>query len=71
MIFIERPISAGLLALAVVAVVIAVIPAVSRKRDVVFQEEDERVLQLGDEQAEEATMIGFASPARSGSCSAQ
>ena len=40
MIFIERPISAGLLALAVVAVAIAVIPAVSRKRDVVFQEED-------------------------------
>jgi TctA family transporter len=39
-IFIERPISAGLLALAVVAVAIAVVPAVSRKRDVVFQEED-------------------------------
>jgi putative tricarboxylic transport membrane protein len=40
MVFLERPISAGLLALAVAAVVVAVLPAVSRKRDEVFQEED-------------------------------
>lgn len=40
MVFIERPISAGLLLAALVAVVIAVIPSVRRKREEVFQEED-------------------------------
>ena len=40
MIFLERPISATLLALAVLAVVVAVLPAVRRKRDEVFVEED-------------------------------
>ena len=40
MIFIERPISATLLALAVLAIVISVLPAIRRKRDEVFVEED-------------------------------
>jgi TctA family transporter len=40
MIFLERPISATLLALALAAVVIAVLPTVRRKRDEVFVEED-------------------------------
>ncbi|MEO3433074.1 tripartite tricarboxylate transporter permease [Inquilinus sp. CAU 1745] len=40
MVFLERPISAGLLALAVIAVIVAVIPAVRAKREEVFQEED-------------------------------
>lgn len=40
MIFIQRPISATLLALAVAALVISVLPAVRRKRDEVFVEED-------------------------------
>jgi TctA family transporter len=40
MIFIERPISATLLALAVLAVVISVLPAIRRKRAEVFVEED-------------------------------
>ncbi|MEH6719754.1 MAG: tripartite tricarboxylate transporter permease [Aurantimonas endophytica] len=40
MIFIERPISAGLLAVAVLAVVIALLPSIRRKRDEVFVEED-------------------------------
>ena len=40
MIFIERPISATLLGLALLAVVIAVLPAIRKKRDEVFVEED-------------------------------
>jgi TctA family transporter len=40
MIFLERPISAALLALALAAVVVAVLPTVRRKRDEVFVEED-------------------------------
>ena len=40
MIFLERPISATLLALAALAVVVAVLPAVRKKRDEVFVEED-------------------------------
>jgi putative tricarboxylic transport membrane protein len=40
LIFVERPISAVLLALAVAAVIIAVLPSVSRKRQEVFVEED-------------------------------
>ena len=40
MVFLERPISAGLLVAAAVAVVIAIIPTVRKKREVVFQEED-------------------------------
>ncbi len=40
MIFIERPISATLLGLAVLAVVIAVLPSIRKKRDEVFVEED-------------------------------
>ncbi|UIJ71235.1 tripartite tricarboxylate transporter permease [Aurantimonas sp. HBX-1] len=40
MIFIERPISAGLLAVALLAVVIALLPSIRRKRDEVFVEED-------------------------------
>ncbi|MBB5223704.1 TctA family transporter [Amaricoccus macauensis] len=40
MIFLERPISATLLALAVIAIVVAVLPSVRRKRDEVFVEED-------------------------------
>jgi putative tricarboxylic transport membrane protein len=38
-IFIQRPISAVFLALAAVAIVIAVLPAIRRRREVVFQEE--------------------------------
>ena len=41
MIFIDRPISAVLLALAVGAILVAVLPAIRRKREVVFAEEDE------------------------------
>lgn len=40
MVFIERPISAGLLALAVAAVVIAVLPSIRKRREEVFVEED-------------------------------
>jgi TctA family transporter len=40
MIFLTRPISASLLALAVLALVVAVLPAVRKKRDEVFVEED-------------------------------
>jgi TctA family transporter len=40
MIFLERPISATLLALAALALVLAVLPSVRRKRDEVFVEED-------------------------------
>src|SRR5690606_5414244 len=39
MTFIERPISATLLVCAVVAIVIALLPAISRKREEVFQED--------------------------------
>ncbi len=39
-VFITRPISATLLALALVAIVIAVLPSIRRKRDEVFVEED-------------------------------
>jgi TctA family transporter len=38
--FVTQPISAALLVVAAIAVVIAVLPAVRRKREVVFQEED-------------------------------
>jgi TctA family transporter len=41
MTFVERPVSAGLLALAVAALVLAVLPAIRRKREVVFADEDE------------------------------
>ena len=40
MIFIERPISATLLALAVASVIIAVLPSIRKKRDEVFVEDD-------------------------------
>ena len=40
MTFIERPISAGLLALAVVAIGLSLLPAIRRKREEVFVEED-------------------------------
>ncbi len=40
MVFIERPISAILLALAVAALVVSLMPAISRKREQVFVEED-------------------------------
>jgi TctA family transporter len=40
MIFIERPISATLLVLAVLAVVVSVLPSIRKKRDEVFVEED-------------------------------
>jgi len=40
-IFVERPISAVLLALAVAALVLAVLPAMRRRRDEVFQEEED------------------------------
>ncbi|MBJ3783187.1 tripartite tricarboxylate transporter permease [Devosia sediminis] len=40
MIFIERPISATLLALALAAVILAVLPSIRKKRDEVFVEED-------------------------------
>ena len=39
-IFLTRPISATLLALAAVALVVAVLPSVRKKRDEVFVEED-------------------------------
>ena len=39
-IFIERPISAALLALAVGALVLAILPAIRQKREVVFSEEE-------------------------------
>jgi putative tricarboxylic transport membrane protein len=38
-VFITRPISAALLVVAVGAVVLAVFPAIRRRREVVFQEE--------------------------------
>jgi TctA family transporter len=41
MTFIERPVSAALLAIAVAALVLAILPAVRRKREEVFVEEDE------------------------------
>ena len=41
MTFVERPVSAGLLALAVVALVLAVLPAIRKKREVVFADEDD------------------------------
>jgi TctA family transporter len=40
MIFITRPISATLLALAFIALVLALLPAVRKKREVVFAEEE-------------------------------
>ena len=40
MIFLERPISATLLGLAVLAIVIAVLPNIRKKRNKVFVEED-------------------------------
>ena len=40
MIFLERPISATLLGLALLAVLIAVLPSIRRKRKEVFVEED-------------------------------
>jgi putative tricarboxylic transport membrane protein len=39
MVFLTRPISAALLVVAVSALVLAVLPAVRRRREVVFQEE--------------------------------
>ena len=41
MVFLQRPISLGLLIAALLALVIAVLPAIRRKREVVFAEEDE------------------------------
>jgi TctA family transporter len=38
-VFVTRPISAALLVVAVGAVVLAVLPAIRRRREVVFQEE--------------------------------
>ena len=40
MTFVNRPVSAALLAMAVVAIAIAVLPSIRRKREVVFQDED-------------------------------
>jgi putative tricarboxylic transport membrane protein len=40
-VFVTRPLSATLLVLAAVALVVAVLPSVRRKREVVFEEEDE------------------------------
>lgn len=40
MVFLERPISATLLGLALLAVIIAVLPSIRRKRKEVFVEED-------------------------------
>jgi TctA family transporter len=40
MIFLTRPISAGLLIAAGAALIVAVLPAIRKKREVVFQEED-------------------------------
>jgi TctA family transporter len=39
-VFVTRPISAVLLSLALVALVIAILPAVRRKRDAVFSEDE-------------------------------
>jgi TctA family transporter len=39
-VFVTRPISAVLLSLAVVGLVIAILPAVRRKRDAVFSEDE-------------------------------
>jgi len=39
-VFVTRPVSAALLGVAVLALVVAVLPAIRRKRDVVFAEED-------------------------------
>jgi TctA family transporter len=39
-VFVTRPISAVLLSLALVALVVAVLPAVRRKRDAVFSEDE-------------------------------
>jgi TctA family transporter len=41
MIFLTRPISAGLLVAALAALVIAILPAIRKKREEVFQEEEE------------------------------
>jgi TctA family transporter len=41
MTFIERPISLALLLIALAALVVAVLPAIRRKREVVFAEDDE------------------------------
>jgi TctA family transporter len=38
-VFVTRPISAALLLVAVGALILAVLPAISRRREVVFQEE--------------------------------
>jgi len=38
MTFIERPISGGLLAVAVIILVVALLPSISQKRDEVFTE---------------------------------
>jgi putative tricarboxylic transport membrane protein len=43
-VFITRPISAALLVVAVGALVLAVLPAIRRRRDVVFQEEAESAI---------------------------
>jgi TctA family transporter len=40
LVFLQRPISATLLGLAVLALVIVLMPNVARKREEVFQEED-------------------------------
>ena len=40
-IFVERPVSAVLLAFAVAALALAVLPSIRRKREVVFAEEDD------------------------------
>ncbi|MFN3764642.1 MAG: tripartite tricarboxylate transporter permease [Aliihoeflea sp.] len=40
MTFVERPISAGLLALAALAIIVSILPSIRRKRDAVFVEED-------------------------------
>ena len=40
MTFLERPISASLLALAAVAIVVSLLPAIRKKREEVFVEED-------------------------------
>jgi putative tricarboxylic transport membrane protein len=40
LVFLERPISAGLLALAAVAIALSLLPAIRRKREEVFVEED-------------------------------
>ena len=40
MTFLERPISAGLLALAAIAIIVSILPSIRRKRDEVFVEED-------------------------------